>query len=279
MKLAPIESPVTVQGPAIIPGLLKRHGLHLLVGEHEVGKSLAALEICQAVLTGDQLWGGLPISQPVDRVTYILGEHDTDQLKELWQLMALTVRPETLFVIGPEFRQPLVQRGQVNQAARTAYQAATAGSGLIVFDPLSAFASGSEGENDNLVMREVINVMGDIARPSQAAVLIAHHMGKPILTRTGQYVRPENYASRGASSIEDATAGCFYMTRKTRGEYEFRRNRFKADYNPAYYLCRRDGYRHVFIKRGESDQELHARLARTIFRDPKLPKNPPSLLS
>ena len=270
MKPIPIESPLTVQGPAIIPGLLKRHGLHLLVGEHEVGKSLAALEICQAALTGDPLWGALPVAQPIEKVTYILGEHDADQIKELWHLAELTVQPETFFIVGPEFRQVLVQRGVTNSPARTAYQAATTGSGLIVFDPLSAFAAGAEGENDNLGMREVINVMGDIARPSQAAVLILHHMGKPMMNpRTGQYVHPPNYASRGASSIEDATIGCFYMTANERGEYHFQRNRFKAEYDPLYFLCARDGFRHRFIKRGETTVERHARLAQNLSRAAK----------
>lgn len=273
VKPLPIESPLTNAGPAIIPGLLKRHGLHLLVGEHEVGKSLAALEICHAALTGDPLWGALPVDQPIDKVTYILGEHDTDQIKELWRLTGLAIRPESLFVVGPEYRQTLVQRGVAWNPARTAYQAATTGSGLIVFDPLSAFAAGAEGENDNLGMREVINVMGDIARPSQAAVLILHHMGKPILNpRTGQYSHPPNYASRGASSIEDSTVGCFYMTINDRGEYKFERNRFKAEYNPSYFLCTREGYRHQFVKRGESDQEKHARLAKSIHK----PQPPPT---
>ena len=265
MKPVTIESPLTVQGPAIIPGLLKRHGLHLLVGEHEVGKRLAALEICQAALTGDPLWGALPVSQPIEKVTYILGEHDTDQIKELWHLIGLTVRPDTFFVVGPEYRHPLVQRGQANATARTLYQQAVAGSGLIVFDPLSAFAAGAEGENDNLGMREVINVMGDIARPSQAAVLILHHMGKPLMNpRTGQYTHPPNYAARGASSIEDATAGCFYMTCTERGEYHFKRSRFKAEYDPAYFLCSRVGYAHRCLRRGETTKERNARLMRNL---------------
>lgn len=269
-----VETPFPPAPPDLIPGVMKRHGVHLIVGERDVGKSLIALEIAASTLTGMALWGKIPVPHPIAKVTYILGEHDSESLAELWELAALLVPEQSLCIVGPEYRQPLVTQGRANLPAVQFYQEIAKGSGLIIFDPLSAFMSGSEAENDNSGMREVINITGDIARPNAAAVLILHHMGKPTFNpKTGQYEHPPTYASRGASSIEDAGMGIFYLTRpKAREEYRLKRGRFKARNVPSFYLLGREAYRHTLIARGLTEQEKATRAAnaaslKTISRE------------
>ena len=261
-----IETPLPPTPPDLIPGVLKRHGVHLIVGERDVGKSLIALEIAASVLTGQALWGKLPVPHPVASVTYILGEHDSESLRELWALSGLMVPELSLRVVGPEHRHPFVAHGKTNAAVVQFYQEICRGSGLIIFDPLSAFMAGAEAENDNTGMREVLNVTSDIARPSAATVLILHHMGKPVLNpKTGEYRHPPTYASRGASAIEDAVMGLFYLTKpEPREEYHLKRGRFKARNVPSFYLLRRDAYRHTVVAKGLTDQEKAARAAASV---------------
>ena len=258
-----IETPLPPAPPDLIPGVLKRHGTHLIVGERDVGKSLIALEIASAALTGSALWEKLPVPHPIAKVTYILGEHDSESLRELWALAGLLAPEQSLCVVGPEYRQPLVMQGKSNLPAVQFYQTIAQGSGLIIFDPLSAFMAGTEAENDNSGMREVINITGDIARPSHAAVLILHHMGKPTFNpKTGQYEHPPVYAARGASAIEDAGMGLFYLTKpKPREEYHLKKGRFKARNVPSFYLLKREAYRHTLVAKGLTDQEKAAKAA------------------
>ena len=114
-----IETPPPPGSPDLIPGLLKSHGAFLITGEHEAGKTLIALEIAQASLTGELLWGKLEVPAPIQRVTYFLGEHDQATLHEQWGVMHLNVPAQTLRVIPPEERRLLVRRGEMQDRKST----------------------------------------------------------------------------------------------------------------------------------------------------------------
>lgn len=237
-----IESPVTPGPPDLIPGLLPRTGHLLIAGETEVGKTLVALEIAQAILTGDPLWGYITPAATVGHVTYILGEHHEDTLRLLWRKMGLQAPSETLRLIGPQEHRVLTSRGELMKGNRDTYAAWCQGSGLVIFDPLNAFAAGIDVENDSTAMRACINAMGFVAHQAGAALLILAHMGKPhVDQKTGQTWQRGSYAARGSSAIEDAATCVFYMTRDEQVQdlYRLTRRKFKGD-APPFHVLKRD---------------------------------------
>jgi len=172
---------------------------------------------------------------------YCLGEHHRETVKELWKKLQIPVPDERAFtLLGPEHRQFLVQRGvPANGAVRT-LGAWGRGAGLITFDPLLAFATGFSIENDNALMRQLINAMEDVARMApQAACLVLSHMGKPERDEeTRQYARRPTYATRGASAIEDSVMACWYMEERAPGCYRLERRKYKGNAPRAHYLIR-----------------------------------------
>ena len=212
------------------------------------------------------MWGKLYPTQTIPRVTFILGEHNEDNLREQWLLMGYTVPERTLRVIGPTERKILVSSGGASMGNRAIYTEWCAGSHLIVFDPLNAFVSGVRVEDDNVQMRALINVMEDIATASGAALVILHHMGKPHFEpQSGEYRHRDKYAARGASGIEDAVMACFYFERmppsykKGPDMFTLRRVKYKGQ-APGYYHLKRDGGipRHTLVTKGLTPTEYAA---------------------
>lgn len=238
-----VWSPPDPGPPDLLPGLLPRHGHLLIAGETDVGKTTVALEIAQAVLTGEPLWGpGSPQAGTlVTEVAYIMGEHHESVLQGLWRRMAYGGQP-AIRVHPPAARKPLVARGMTIEKTRQSLRAWCAGAGLVIFDPLNAFAAGTDVENDSVQMRACINVMEDVA--DGAALLILGHMGKPYFDQQKQrYAHRETYASRGSSAIEDAVTACFYLTQtrtaSARHAYRLSRRKYKGP-APESYTLKRD---------------------------------------
>ena len=257
-----IDTPVAPGPPDLIPGLLPRQGALLLTGETEVGKTLTALEIVHCVVTGAPLWGKVQPTTTVGQVTYILGEHHDDILRSLWLKQGFQVEGRrAVQIIGPQSRRPLVSRGDLMVGNRQAMIEWTAGSGLIVFDPLNAFATGSDVENDSAQMRSLINAMSDVASTHKAALLILAHMGKPSFDqKQGKYKHRETYASRGSSAIEDAVVACYYME-KARGEagvvFRLTRRKYKGE-APDHYILKRDGLCQTLVAGGIMPSSIRA---------------------
>ena len=227
--------------PDLIPGLLPSWGVCLIAGETEVGKTLVALEIAQACLAGTPLWGSLQPTRSVSRTMYCLGEHHRETVKELWKKLQIPVPDERAFtLLGPEHRQFLVQRGVPANGAVRILGSWGHGAGLITFDPLLAFATGFSIENDNALMRQLINAMEDVARMApQAACLVLSHMGKPQWDQDARtHRRRPTYATRGASAIEDSVMACWYMEERAPGCFKLTRRKYKGDAPTAYYLLR-----------------------------------------
>lgn len=249
-----VWSPLS-DGPSdLFPGLVPRHGHLLIAGETDVGKTTVALEIAHAAVTGHPLWGVLTPTEPIAKVTYIMGEHHEAVVQRLWQLMDFTGEPE-IRVIPPSFRRPLVARGVPMLRNRDLLKEWCHGSQLVIFDPLIAFATGSDVENDSAQMRACINAMEDVA--NGAALVILGHMGKPYFDQDRKkYQHRTTYASRGSSAIEDSVTCCYYMLSEGENHYRLIRRKYK-DEAPSFYLLARDSKnRHTLIGGGKTKGQI-----------------------
>lgn len=242
--LAPIAP-----GPAdIIPGFLPSKGQMILAGETNVGKSLVALETVSALTTGNPLWGGIAPTVKAKKILYLLGEHYVEVIQRLHQKTGLPMT-DKVYIVGPEqmsFDKWLVVSGRPNPSAITRYTRWAEGCDLIVFDPLSAFACGSDIENDNAQMRLLLDTMSLIAQNAGAASMILAHQGKPQMDNYGKEHKRRSYAIRGASAIEDAATNIFYMGRGEAGDIksgdgvpiEITTRKYKGEAPTEYQLLR-----------------------------------------
>lgn len=177
--------------------------------------SLVALEICSSLIADHLLWGELKPTMKAKKIVYILGEHYNAVIQRLWAKTQLPMTPE-VWLLGPEqlgFDKWLVTNGRVNEVGLTKLAKWAEGSDLIVFDPLAAFVTGIDAENDNVQMRLVLDTMSHIAQRSGSSTIILAHQGKPMMSQSGQEHSRKAYAIRGASGIEDAATNIFYMNR------------------------------------------------------------------
>jgi RecA-family ATPase len=240
--------PVSEGPPDIIPGFLPRQGQLVIAGATNVGKSLAALEVCSSLSTGRPLWGELEPSMQARKILYILGEHYNEVIQRLWQHTKLPMTDQ-VFLLGPEqlgYDKWLVAQGRPNPTAIAKLSKWAEGVDLIVFDPLSAFVTGVDTENDNIQMRLVLDSMSLIAKVSGASCIVLAHQGKPSIDKDGNERARTSYAVRGASAIEDAATNIFYMSPAAgeKGEkgsaqiYSMIQRKYKGLAPPEYRLLR-----------------------------------------
>jgi RecA-family ATPase len=237
----PIESPLPDHGPDLIEGILKRR--MTIAGETNVGKSLVALEMVASMLTGQPLWGSIPVRK-IKKALYILSEHDRETIQELWQATNLNIPPGSLLVVGPEtFKDHwvIVKEDVQHQVIKQIGQAAK-DVDVVVYDPLSAFIRGREIENDNTLMRLAVDLLFNAAWDNGAAGIILHHHGKPSYGPDGKKVRKGKYASRGASSVPDANTHLFNLEHfdedPESGLFSLVRAKVKGQILPNYLLSR-----------------------------------------
>lgn len=207
-------------GPAdIIEGLLPSQSELVIAGETNVGKSLTALEIISSLVTGEKLWGELVPTKKVKKVLYVLGEHNDATIQRLALHTELPFTKQVM-LLGPKalsYDKWLVSRGQPNLLAIDKFKKWATGCDLIVWDPFSAFATGTDAENDNMGMRLLLDSMSLIAQTVGASCLVLAHQGKPSIGHDGKEHSRKSYAIRGASAIEDAATSIFYLG-KAKGE-------------------------------------------------------------
>lgn len=209
-----------------------------------------ALEIVSCLTTGAPLWKEKKPTEVIGRVLYVLGEHYNDIVKGLWHRMGVPMGDD-VWILGPEqltVDKWLVQSGKQNPVAISKLIKWAEGADLIVFDPLSAFLTGSDAENDNIQMRLVLDSMSLIAQSVNASCLVLAHQGKPAVGKDGQEYARTKYAIRGASAIEDAATNIFYMSRvmgastvaETRDSkvFEMRNRKYKGDAPEKYELVK-----------------------------------------
>ena len=246
-----IIAPVMEGPPDIIPGFLPRKGQLVLAGETNVGKSLVALEIVSALVTGGQLWGELPPTVQSKKVLYILGEHYNEVIQRLWQHTRLPMTDQ-VWLLGPEqlgYDKWLVAQGKPNPMAIAKLTTWAEGADLIIFDPLAAFVTGIDAENDNVQMRLVLDTMSLISQQVGASCIVLAHQGKPMIDRDGKEHSKKSYAIRGASAVEDAATNIFYMNKaegtsaaaaetKEHKIFTIRCRKYKGDAPEEYKLMR-----------------------------------------
>lgn len=203
------------QGEGIFPGLFPDHGALLISGGKEVGKSLVALEIAHAAVTGEPLWGVLKPTKTIERVVYIFAEHGGHgSLAQQWSVTGLE-DPDRRIWVCDELR-PLITHGAVNPVSRDFYRKVTAGAKLVIWDPLSAFLQGEEAENQAVPTRALINTIEGIGTHVGAQTLILGHFGKmQYHESTGETVHS---GTRGSSALEHAATAVFYLSKAAKGD-------------------------------------------------------------
>lgn len=207
-----IYAPLPEQPPFLFPGLIPQWGAVAIVAETNLGKSLLALEIGASAVTGEPLWGAIEPTKTAKKVVYFLAEHSEYTLQDLYHKTRLPHSGQ-FWIVGPDKMKPskaLVRGGQADQEAVDRLTKWSEGADLVVFDPLSAYVQGANAEQDNAVMRLVLDQMQLIAQTNNAACLILAHEGKP-QSFMGHETKRKTYKIRGASSIEDALTHVFYF--------------------------------------------------------------------
>lgn len=210
-----IGEPPAEHPPGIFPGLFPDHGALLISGGKEVGKSLMALEICHAAVTGESLWDLLKPTRTLEKVLYIFAEHGGyGSLAQQWTVTGFQDPEKRIWVC--DTLKPLITRGAVNVAHRDFYCQAAHGTSLIVWDPLGAFMQGEEVENQASPTRALINTMEWIGNTVGAYTLILGHFGKlQYRPETGETVHS---GTRGSSALEHAATAVFYLSKATQGD-------------------------------------------------------------
>jgi RecA-family ATPase len=235
--------------PELIPGILPESGTLGIVGETDTGKSLIALEIASSLLTGEKLWGAITPNRTIKHVVYILGEHTAATLQGLYHRTGLPHSGD-FRIVDPSQLHPykaLVIGGVAQPVAIDRMMKLTEGADLIVFDPLAGFGQGEKMENDNSGMRTLMDTLSLIAQKNTSACMVLHHMGKATMGQDGREYKRENYASRGATSIEDSLTHCFYLRKKTliagkdgMEKYELSVRKFKGVVKNDVFVLERD---------------------------------------
>lgn len=237
-----LTDPIT-SGPAdVIDGLLP-NGQLVIAGETEAGKTLCSMEIASSLLTGIPLWGELKPNLKAKKVVHFLAEHQVEVLQRLAIKTGLNYGND-YYVLDPDrlgYDRWLVQQGRPNLASIDKFKKWATGCDLVIFDPLSAFVSGVD-ENDNIAMRLVLQTMSDIAHQVGASSIVLAHQGKPVFDYKGQEHTRKAYAIRGASAIEDCGTNIFYLSKtdqKPTGQIlELNKRKYKGHAPDQYKLLR-----------------------------------------
>lgn len=233
----------------LIPGLIPRGQEVLISGETNIGKSLTALEIVSSLITSRPLWGQIKPTSTIKKVLYVLGEHHVEVIQKLHRKTELPMTDQ-VYILGPQelgFDKWLVSQGRPNLMAVEKFKRWAKGCDFIVFDPLSAFCTGVDTENDNIQMRLVLDTISLIAQSAGASYLVLAHQGKPMMDQFGREQKRKTYATRGASATEDAATNVFYLTRSDGPVSGVARDamvldlicrKFKGEAPPEYKLLR-----------------------------------------
>ena len=245
-----LTDPIRPGPPDLIEGFLPHRGQLVVAGETDIGKSLLALEVCSTLSTGRPLWGEKKPTNIAKKIRDVLGEHYNDVIRGLWMKTGLPMSDE-VWILGPEqmgVDKWLVQSGRQNPMALAKMIRWAEGADLVVFDPLSAFLTGSDAENDNIQMRLVLDTMSAVTQAVGASCLILAHQGKPSMGKDGVEFSRTKYAIRGASAVEDAATNIFYMSRADGGSnvaetrdskvLVLKRRKYKGDAPEEYRLVR-----------------------------------------
>lgn len=251
-----IDGELPPDPPELLPNLLLAAGCNGIIGQKEVGKSLVSLELQYSLVTGEPLWNFITPTRTIEKSVHIVGEHSSSILMGLYHRMGLA-KTGRIKLFGPDHIGPfklIMSNGSRREEAVSRYKKMVEGAGLVVFDPIASFVSGEGSENDNAQMRHLIDSLTEIANSTGAACLVLGHQGKPTYV-DGKMMKKSLYATRGASSIEDALVSTFYLD-KERGVtidnkevFMLRQIHYKGSQGGSFKLLRdKKTCRHTVVK-------------------------------
>jgi KaiC/GvpD/RAD55 family RecA-like ATPase len=186
---------------------IRRGNVGLLVAETNVGKTTLALNV-GLTLAADRTFPPIVEAQRGGlRVMYIDGESTRTELQEDVMRMLfgwsfterVLVDRNLLLLCDEEFDDEALDLANARHRAIVRRAAREFRPDLIVVDTLAVLFN-LENENDNAEMKKsVISPLKSLAKEVNAAVLLAHHIGKP-RSEEGN-IRSHAYSGRGASNF------------------------------------------------------------------------------
>jgi len=178
--------------PALIEEVLPGGSLGLLAGQHKIGKTILLTQIAMAVATGEPfLWWK---THPTN-VLYLNYEVAEWSFQKRVHRAAMGFLGHEGSAIGEEaervkdLRQRLGQRMYVNSLPswrinrpgdlrRIREDVIEHDVGLVVIDPIRAAYTGNRN-SDEEVDKLIQGLIEDVIQPTQASILLGHHMRKP----------------------------------------------------------------------------------------------------
>lgn len=192
--------------PIISDGILPQNERLLIAGEGGVGKSMLRLELALHLAMGwDWLLFEIPKAQKVAIFQFENSENiEQRRMREMRLGMGIVTIPnDQLKWVKRTRRFDLTLKRDQESLKELAKEAAA---DVFIYDCLSNIHSANE--NDNVKMRNVLDVLTDIDADLGTSSILVHHFGKP---QEGQDSR---YRTRGASSIIDWPGCAIAFTRK-----------------------------------------------------------------
>lgn len=167
----------------------------MLAGEAKTGKSLLSLEWAIHLALGRSLFDGLIPVPKARKVLFFQVENPERQIKfrlsRMMEGLGLTETPENIFFADRNFRYNLLN---AKFLAEMIHLINECGAEVFIIDPLSSFHS--VDENNNVLMRNVLDQITFISTTTGASSIVVHHFGKQRIDQQ------EKDRTRGASSIQ-----------------------------------------------------------------------------
>lgn len=225
--------------PPIISRGLMPHNSHILIaGESGIGKSLLRLELSLHIAMGWD-WQGFKIPRARSVAIFQFENSEATEkfrIRRMVEGLGTTVqgigdrikyarRSERFNLCLKGDRKRLMDRVKALRCE------------VIFYDCLSNLHCANE--NDNVKMREVLDILTDINAELGTACILIHHFGKP----GAEGFTPNAYRIRGASSIMDWAYTVMTFTRQPHESKELRKIEFpkvRDGRQPKPFLVERD---------------------------------------
>jgi hypothetical protein len=232
-----VELPEDNHQPIISDGIMPHNSHIMIAGESGVGKSLLRLELALHLAMG---WDWLGFKIPRSRSVGIF-QYENSELTEKFRIKKMLQGLGTsVDAIGDRVRYAkrderfnLTLKGD---RARLFEKVKALGCVVMIYDCLSNLHTANE--NDNVKMREVLDILTDFNAELGTACIVIHHFGKP-----GENFIENFYRIRGASSIMDWAYTVITFTKKPHEEKTLRKLEFvkvRDGRQPKPFLVERD---------------------------------------
>ena len=206
--------------PIIDKGIFPWNSHILIAGESGVGKSLFRLELAIHLAMGWD-WQGFRVPKARNVCIFQWENSERTEQGRLKRMMrGLGIERQALgnrlIIANREDHYNLTLKGDRDRLRQAVKES---GAQVVIYDCLSNLHSGNE--NDNVKMREILDVLSNINAKLKTSCILIHHFGKP-----GENPSANRYRIRGASSITDWPYTVVTITRKPHEEKELRRIEF-----------------------------------------------------